>query len=112
LPKLRLRNGQDADATATAKAEAEEQVKSHTASFAEAQERIKALAEEGVQAEAKAQAEQDARIRAEEKVTSNFFNDTATTEIYTLVNTLSLHDALPIWTEADEREPETGPRKR
>jgi hypothetical protein len=25
-----------------------------------------------------------------------FFNDTATTEIYTLVNTLSLHDALPI----------------
>src|SRR2546422_7407907 len=26
-----------------------------------------------------------------------FFNDTATTEIYTL----SLHDALPIWTQAD-----------
>src|SRR5881628_2225925 len=26
-----------------------------------------------------------------------FFNDTATTEIYTSVNTLSLHDALPIW---------------
>src|SRR5881628_4233346 len=25
-----------------------------------------------------------------------FFNDTATTEIYTSVNTLSLHDALPI----------------
>ena len=25
-------------------------------------------------------------------------NDTATTEIYTSVNTLSLHDALPIWT--------------
>ena len=25
-----------------------------------------------------------------------FFNDTATTEIYTLVDTLSLHDALPI----------------
>src|SRR3712207_7483085 len=28
-----------------------------------------------------------------------FFNDTATTEIYTL----SLHDALPIWREADKR---------
>src|SRR3712207_8621483 len=27
-----------------------------------------------------------------------FFNDTATTEIYTL----SLHDALPIWAEADD----------
>ena len=27
----------------------------------------------------------------------NFFNDTATTEIYTAYNTLSLHDALPIW---------------
>ena len=26
----------------------------------------------------------------------NFFNDTATTEIYTGINTLSLHDALPI----------------
>src|SRR5213076_3637414 len=26
-----------------------------------------------------------------------FFNDTATTEIYTVGNTLSLHDALPIW---------------
>ena len=25
-----------------------------------------------------------------------FFNDTATTEIYTTANTLSLHDALPI----------------
>ena len=24
-------------------------------------------------------------------------NDTATTEIYTVMNTLSLHDALPIW---------------
>eukprot|EP01046_Picozoa_sp_COSAG06_P099785 COSAG06_NODE_45906_length_351_cov_0.690476_2_plen_26_part_01 len=24
-----------------------------------------------------------------------FFNDTATTEIYTALNTLSLHDALP-----------------
>ena len=24
-------------------------------------------------------------------------NDTATTEIYTMVDTLSLHDALPIW---------------
>src|SRR5213082_3600117 len=26
-----------------------------------------------------------------------FFNDTATTEIYTVSDTLSLHDALPIW---------------
>src|SRR6058998_4347194 len=26
-----------------------------------------------------------------------FFNDTPTTEIYTVMNTLSLHDALPIW---------------
>ena len=26
-----------------------------------------------------------------------FFNDSATTEIYTNLNTLSLHDALPIW---------------
>jgi bifunctional ADP-heptose synthase (sugar kinase/adenylyltransferase) len=26
-----------------------------------------------------------------------FFNDTATTEIYTRYHTLSLHDALPIW---------------
>src|SRR3546814_20563142 len=26
-----------------------------------------------------------------------FFNDTATTEIYTYLHTLSLHDALPIW---------------
>src|SRR6058998_3294824 len=26
----------------------------------------------------------------------SFFNDTATTEIYTVMNTLSLHDALPI----------------
>jgi hypothetical protein len=28
-----------------------------------------------------------------------FFNDTATTEIYTLTDTLSLHDALPIYIE-------------
>ena len=28
-----------------------------------------------------------------------FFNDTATTEIYTNLNTLSLHDALPISNE-------------
>src|SRR3546814_17832428 len=27
-----------------------------------------------------------------------FFNDTATTEIYTYLHTLSLHDALPIYT--------------
>src|SRR3546814_20187396 len=29
-----------------------------------------------------------------------FFNDTATTEIYTDGHTLSLHDALPIWEQA------------
>src|SRR6058998_4443771 len=29
-----------------------------------------------------------------------FFNDTATTEIYTVMNTLSLHDALPISTRS------------
>src|SRR5881628_4276798 len=32
-----------------------------------------------------------------------FFNDTATTEIYTSVNTLSLHDALPSCAEAVQR---------
>src|SRR6058998_3640365 len=32
----------------------------------------------------------------EEDVVFFFFNDTATTEIYTVMNTLSLHDALPI----------------
>src|ERR1035441_10921290 len=39
-----------------------------------------------------------------------FFNDTATTEIYTL----SLHDALPIWWSACPRAPATswGPRTR
>src|SRR5213083_3640955 len=34
-----------------------------------------------------------------------FFNDTATTEIYTTANTLSLHDALPIscgWSTASQ----------
>src|SRR2546427_11969038 len=30
-----------------------------------------------------------------------FFNDTATTEIYTL----SLHDALPIWIDPEDRNP-------
>src|SRR3546814_1349715 len=30
-----------------------------------------------------------------------YFNDTATTEIYTYLHTLSLHDALPIWREDD-----------
>src|SRR3546814_3025811 len=34
-----------------------------------------------------------------------FFNDTATTEIYTYLHTLSLHDALPIY-ERDEGEGE------
>src|SRR6058998_1343206 len=36
-----------------------------------------------------------------------FFNDTATTEIYTVMNTLSLHDALPIfvpWQPAARRD--------
>src|SRR6187397_3662453 len=32
-----------------------------------------------------------------------FFNDTATTEIYTVYNTLSLHDALPICTQRHRR---------
>src|SRR6187399_3295939 len=32
-----------------------------------------------------------------------FFNDTATTEIYTTANTLSLHDALPICTNPRQR---------
>src|SRR6187399_2216140 len=36
------------------------------------------------------------REAASPKVNSFFFNDTATTEIYTTANTLSLHDALPI----------------
>src|SRR3546814_8534556 len=36
-----------------------------------------------------------------------FFNDTATTDIYTYLHTLSLHDALPIYpdTSEDERRP-------
>src|SRR3546814_20738321 len=34
-----------------------------------------------------------------------FFNDTATTEIYTYCHPLSLHDALPIW-----RRPGSRPR--
>src|SRR6056300_1528910 len=38
-----------------------------------------------------------ARLRQEERCRLFFFfNDTATTEIYTNLNTLSLHDALPI----------------
>src|SRR3712207_9580504 len=37
-----------------------------------------------------------------------FFNDTATTEIYTL----SLHDALPIWGVTNDREREAGPGRR
>src|SRR6187200_3729202 len=32
-----------------------------------------------------------------------FFNDTATTEIYTVSDTLSLHDALPISRQASDR---------
>src|SRR2546428_2065899 len=37
-----------------------------------------------------------------------FFNDTATTEIYTL----SLHDALPIWTPTSSGRTATRPRAR
>src|SRR5881628_624170 len=37
-----------------------------------------------------------ARLKHSKSVFFFFFNDTATTEIYTSVNTLSLHDALPI----------------
>src|SRR5256885_8864123 len=37
-----------------------------------------------------------------------FFNDTATTEIYTL----SLHDALPIWQSGGESNPETSSCQR
>src|SRR3546814_13510525 len=33
-----------------------------------------------------------------------FFNDTATTEIYTYLHTLSLHDALPIYNHGDIKE--------
>src|SRR3712207_7856487 len=40
--------------------------------------------------------------------TSFFFNDTATTEIYTL----SLHDALPIFLGIDPLARTTGPRRR
>ena len=36
-------------------------------------------------------------------------NDTATTEIYTSVNTLSLHDALPTWTGTVPHRPPTAP---
>src|SRR3546814_3218657 len=32
-----------------------------------------------------------------------FFNDTATTEIYTYLHTLSLHDALPIFLDVDAK---------
>src|SRR6058998_4448439 len=39
-----------------------------------------------------------------------FFNDTATTEIYTVMNTLSLHDALPI--PGRLPPPATAPRPR
>src|SRR5881398_4155793 len=38
-----------------------------------------------------------------------FFNDTATTEIYTLSDTLSLHDALPI---SSRRRPRWPTRRR
>eukprot|EP01051_Picozoa_sp_SAG22_P035633 SAG22_NODE_16830_length_317_cov_0.449541_1_plen_77_part_10 len=39
-----------------------------------------------------------------QRLGNHFFNDTATTEIYTLSYTLSLHDALPI--ESREARPE------
>ena len=35
-------------------------------------------------------------------------NDTATTEIYTVTNTLSLHDALPLW-ELELANPDVNP---
>jgi hypothetical protein len=35
-------------------------------------------------------------IHNDAEVPLDFFNDTATTEIYTTLHTLSLHDALPI----------------
>src|SRR5213595_4290046 len=43
-----------------------------------------------------------------------FFNDTATTEIYTTEDTLSLHDALPICASrsAVTRRPSTSPAPR
>src|SRR6187455_3816958 len=41
-----------------------------------------------------------------------FFNDTATTEIYTVMNTLSLHDALPICSGSAERHWSTAPSTR
>src|SRR3546814_7901165 len=42
-----------------------------------------------------------------------FFNDTATTEIYTYLHTLSLHDALPIYRRLQARDPaaRSGDRK-
>src|SRR5881296_4714138 len=40
-----------------------------------------------------------------------FFNDTATTEIYTLLYTLSLHDALPISRRRRRRRPAGRPRE-
>src|SRR5213594_932235 len=42
-----------------------------------------------------------------------FFNDPATTEIYTSVHTLSLHDALPIWpASAPPDRARPAPRRR
>src|SRR3546814_15825480 len=38
-----------------------------------------------------------------------FFNGTATTEIYTYVHTLTLHDALPIWVEVVDRAVDDDP---
>src|SRR3546814_8980420 len=40
-----------------------------------------------------------------------FFNDTATTEIYTYSHTLSLHDALPIWSARHSARPPPRPRR-
>src|SRR3546814_8424666 len=41
-----------------------------------------------------------------------FFNDTATTEIYTYCHTLSLHDALPIYPEAVDGQHRLAPAGR
>src|SRR3546814_13830095 len=40
-----------------------------------------------------------------------FFNDTATTEIYTYLHTLSLHDALPIYQGRETESLELHPRR-
>src|SRR3546814_12527309 len=43
---------------------------------------------------------------------SFFFNDTATTEIYTYGHTLALHDALPIWPACFRQKTDDADRPR